>query len=141
MGECVRLQPPPPVRGNVYFCYVQFLLLLLLFLYLCVVTSVSNQTSCPVPMLYFCLCLLSATPPPPPPPPYSPRVPAPVPPSLPLAPLCLAWRRPLQLRNVVHGAHARGMRRQSTGIGSLPIELRCLYPEVCVIWLLPKNKI
>lgn len=35
-----------------------------------------------------------------------------------------------QIRNVVHGAHARGLRRQITGIGSLPAELRCLYPEV-----------
>lgn len=35
-----------------------------------------------------------------------------------------------KIRNVAHGAHARGLRRQITGIGSLPAELRCLYPEV-----------
>eukprot|EP00903_Cladosiphon_okamuranus_P008442 g8112.t1 len=35
-----------------------------------------------------------------------------------------------QIRNVVHGAHARGLRRQITGIGSLPAELRFLYPEL-----------
>ncbi|CAM9775895.1 unnamed protein product [Ectocarpus sp. 12 AP-2014] len=35
-----------------------------------------------------------------------------------------------QIRNVAHGAHARGLRRQITGIGSLPAELRCLYPEL-----------
>eukprot|EP00752_Nemacystus_decipiens_P010379 g9249.t1 len=35
-----------------------------------------------------------------------------------------------QIRNVVHGAHARGLRRQIAGIGSLPGELRCLYPEL-----------
>lgn len=35
-----------------------------------------------------------------------------------------------KIRNVAHGAHARGLRRQITGIGSLPAELRCLYPDV-----------
>ncbi|CAN0300407.1 unnamed protein product [Pylaiella littoralis] len=35
-----------------------------------------------------------------------------------------------QIRNVVHGAHARGLRRQIAGVGSLPTELRCLYPEL-----------
>ncbi|CAM9941532.1 unnamed protein product [Scytosiphon promiscuus] len=35
-----------------------------------------------------------------------------------------------QIRSVAHGAHARGLRRQMAGRGSLPAELRCLYPEV-----------
>lgn len=35
-----------------------------------------------------------------------------------------------ELINVVYGAHANGVRRQRTGIGSLPQELRCLYPEL-----------
>eukprot|EP00904_Undaria_pinnatifida_P010053 jgi/Undpi1/6178/HiC_scaffold_20.g08662.m1 len=35
-----------------------------------------------------------------------------------------------ELRNAAHGMHARGMRRQMAGLGSLPVELRRLYSEL-----------